>query len=152
MRLSVFCLLLCVGTAVAQPVATAPSPGLGAREVVLAQLAALRAVDSPTPGAGFATAFRFASPENRAQTGPAERFGQMIREGYGELINHRSAQLLPALQQGQELAQPVDVTTRAGRVLRYVFLLRRVSEPGCRGCWMTDGVIQDQAAGNSSET
>lgn len=132
--------------------ATAPSPALSARQVVVAQLSALKAVDLPVKDAGFATVFRFASPENREQTGPLPRFSKMIREGFGEMINHKSARLLTPVQQDEQLMQPVELVSLAGRTYRYVFLLRRVDSPSCPGCWMTDGVIpQDEGAGQSQE-
>lgn len=137
---------------VAHAEAPQPSPRQSPAQVVTIQLQALREVDRPHPDAGFATVFRFASPENRAQTGPLPRFSRMIRDGYGELVNHRSARLLTTLQQGEEAMQPVEVTSRAGRVIRYVFLLRRVDEGPDAGCWMTDGVVQAADAGRSSET
>lgn len=142
--------LLWAGAAMAA--APQPDPKLSPSQVVGFQLDALREVDRPVPDAGFATVFRFTSPENRAQTGPVERFSKMIREGYGELINHRSARLLATIQQGEEALQPVEITSRAGRVIRYVFLLRRVDAGPYAGCWMTDGVVQPEDAGQSSET
>lgn len=152
MRIVLMAGMLWAGAAMAAPPPSNPNPDLSPSEVVSLQLDALREVDRPVTDAGFATVFRFASPENQAQTGPLPRFARMIREGYGELINHRSARLLATIQQGEEALQPVEVTSRAGRVIRYVFLLRRIDEGPFAGCWMTDGVVQPADAGQSSET
>lgn len=132
-------------------VATAPNPALSPREVVEAQLAALQKVDVPAKDAGFATVFRFTSPENREQTGPLPNFSKMIRTGFGEMINHRSVTLPPTLQQGDEALQAVELTSRAGRTYRYVFLLRRQEAGQYAGCWMTDGVVPQEAGGQSQE-
>lgn len=132
--------------------ASGPSPALSAKQVVQVQLAALKAVDEPSKDAGFATVFRFASPENKEQTGPLPRFSKMIRDGFGEMLNHKSARLLTPMQQEDQLLQPVELVSLAGRTYRYLFLLRRVDTPGCKGCWMTDGVIpQEDGAPQSQE-
>src|SRR5688500_17564467 len=55
-----------------------PSPSLTSEDVVRPQMTALQHNDTPTPDAGAAIAFRFASPENKVYTGPAERFAQMV--------------------------------------------------------------------------
>ncbi len=136
----------------AAPSLPSPSPQLGPREVVQLQLAALQAVDSPSKDAGFATVFRFSSPENRAQTGPLPRFSKMIREGFGEMINHKKAVLLPVIQEAGKALQPVELTSLGGQTYRYVFVLRKQDLEDCQGCWLTDGVIpQDAGAGNSSQ-
>lgn len=130
-----------------------PAPGQSPHTVVSLQLAALRQVDEPAPEAGFATVFRFASPENQRQTGPLPRFSRLLRSGpYGALINHREAQVLAAIEQDGQAQVPVDVTSRSGRVYRFVFLLRRVADPACPGCWRTDGVIPPADAASSPET
>ena len=137
----------------ATPSASAsPSPLLSPKQVVQLQLDALKAVDQPFKDAGFATVFRFASPENQGQTGPLPRFSKMIREGFGEMINHKSSRLLTPIQQQGQLLQPVELVSLAGRTYRYVFLLRRIDSESCSGCWMTDGVIpQDDGEPQSQE-
>lgn len=131
---------------------TQPSPRLSPRDVVKLQLDALKAVDQPVKDAGFATVFRFTSPGNRAQTGPLPRFAQMIRQGFGEMINFKSAALLPTVQEADQALQPVEVTSLAGRKYRYVFVLRRQDDGNCIGCWLTDGVIpQDQGKQSSQD-
>lgn len=137
----------------ATPMGTAgPNPKLTPTQVVQLQLDALKAVDTPVKDAGFATVFRFASPENQGQTGPLPRFARMIREGFGEMLNHKSSRLLTPVQQADQLLQPVELVSLAGRTYRYVFLLRRIDSGACTGCWMTDGVIpQDDRAPQSQE-
>ena len=47
-----------------------PSPEWTPAEVIRMQVEALQNNDTPSPDTGIATAFRFASPGNRAATGP----------------------------------------------------------------------------------
>lgn len=140
------------GLARAQAALPEPNPNLTPREVVRLQLGALKSVDQPYKDAGFATVFRFTSPENRLQSGPLLRFSKMIREGFGEMINHKSIKLSQTLQQDGAAIQPVELISLSGRSHRYVFILRRQAEGEYRGCWMTDSVVpQDKHSGQSQE-
>ena len=134
----------------AAPTLPQPNPSLSVREVVQLQLDALRSVDQPFKDAGFAVVYNFSSPENREQTGPLPRFAQMVREGFGEMVNHRSANLPATVQQAEQALQPVELTSFSGRSYRYVFILRRQLEGEYAGCWMTDGVIPQDGSGHST--
>lgn len=121
-----------------------PDPRHEPRTVVQFQLEALKRVDVPVKDAGFAIVFRFSSPENRSRTGPLDHFAQMLRLGYGDLIEHRQASLPPTVQQGEQALQAVEVTDRRGGLHHYVFVLRRQNEGRYKGCWMTDAVLQPE--------
>lgn len=121
--------------------ATGPDPELSPADVVRAQLAGFRA-DSD---AGIAQAFAFASPRNRANTGPVERFSTMVREAYDELLGHRSAQLADLREDDAHTYQGVEITGPDGRTHLYVFILSRYDLPNCSNCWMTDGVAKRPA-------
>lgn len=147
-----FLALVAATVAQAGALANHPHPDLSPREVVEIQLNALQQVDVPARDAGMATVFRFASPGNRSQTGPLPRFAQMLRDGYPEMLNHRSHSLPAAVVQGDEALQPVELTTRGGRIVRYIFILRQQSEGLYKDCWMTDGVVlpEDQPQGRET--
>jgi hypothetical protein len=85
--------------------------------------------------------WRFASPGNQSQTGPLPRFTRMIREGYGEMLDHRSAKLAAVVIQDRQALQGVDLIDRSGISHRYIFILSRQTEPPYRDCWMTDAVV-----------
>lgn len=134
-------LLLGAAAAVAEQAAQPPAAGLSPSAVVEAQLAAFRE-DSDD---GLNRAFGFASPANRAQTGPATRFAEMIRKGYPELLGHQDAVLGPVKLEQDTAMQAVDIISREGQVFHYLFILSRQSEGDCSGCWMTDSVFQTPA-------
>lgn len=139
-RLSI--LLVCLIAALPSAAADIePSATLTPHEVVAAQLAALR---DNTPD-GLARVFAFASPANRAVTGPVTRFVAMLREGYPELLGHRRADFGELLVHGDEAAQAVEIIDGDGRGHRYVFLLSRQHGGACPECWMTDGVVNAPA-------
>jgi len=133
-----------VGSAHADPVATTarPDPALSAAAVVQLQLAALAHVDRPTRDAGLATVFGFASPGNRDLTGPLKRFAAMIRDGYPEMLNHRSTTLTPLVMDGEIALQGVELIDREGRPHRYVFQLSKQKDGEFKDCWMTDSVFE----------
>lgn len=62
--------------------AAVPSPGLTATDVVLAQLEGLRREprDGAAAGSGVLQVWAFASPGNRAATGPVHRFAAIDRK------------------------------------------------------------------------
>lgn len=118
-----------------------PAPGLKPEEVVGAQLAGFAQGDD----SGIAQAFAFASPGNRAHTGPLTRFARMIREAYPELLGHRDAELAPSRVEGTRAYQGVEIVGADGRDHLYLFVLGRYELPDCDGCWMVDGVSKRPA-------
>lgn len=138
-------LVLLTGTAAMADKAAAkigPDPALSPAAVVQLQLAALAKVDQPVRDAGFAVVFGFASPGNQGQTGPLPRFAKMLRDGYPEMLNHRSATLAPLISEGNQALQGVELIDRSGLSHRYVFQLSKQTEGKYKDCWLTDSVIQ----------
>lgn len=125
-----------------------PSRALGADQVVLAQLAGLQreAAADRVPGDGLRACWEFASPGNRAATGPLERFALMLRNPrYVGLLGHRTVHLGPLVVDGDEARQEVLVLTGDDRTEGYTWVLSRQAEPPYQGCWMTDGVLRHDA-------
>ena len=118
-----------------------PSPDLGPAEVVRIQVEALGANDTPAPDAGIAAAFRFASPGNRAATGPLPRFAAMVKAGYPDLLTFEVAEYGALRVVGDEAAQRVTLVQADGSRTAYVFGLSRQTGGACDGCWMTDAVV-----------
>ena len=93
-------------------------------------------------GEGLRTAWQFASPGNRAATGPLERFALMLRSpAYLGLLEHRAAQLGPVVLRGDEARLEVLVLTADDQAQGYTWVLGRQSTAPWTGCWMTDGVL-----------
>lgn len=129
-----------------------PDPSLDPTDVVLVQLAALQREPrrGVAPGAGLAVAWRFASPGNREATGPLERFTIMLRSPvYSGLLAHRSVQLGPLTEIGDQAHQEVLVLTDDDETQGFTWVLGRQDAAPHDGCWMTDGVLRhaDRGAG-----
>ena len=121
-----------------------PSADLRPAEVVRIQVEALQHNDDPTPDAGIATTFRFASPSNRAATGPLDRFARMVHgPAYGDMLDADRAEYIPIAIDGDRAAQRVTLLHGDGRRATYVFQLSRQAGGPCDGCWMTDGVARE---------
>jgi hypothetical protein len=120
-------------------VAPVPKPELTPEQVIEIQLEALRKNDVPTPDAGIATTFRFASPSNRKVTGPLERFSTIVKSpGYKPMIGHRIAGYGPIQVKGGLASCRVTVVAADGQAFEYEFRLSKDPESNC---WFTDGVI-----------
>ena len=125
-----------------------PAPSLSPGEVVRIQLEALRYNDPQDRG--IAVAFRFASPANRTNTGPLERFVAMIRNGpYALMLRFREVSYGPVESKGFRARQRVTLAD-AGRSTTYWFYLSRQSEKPYVDCWMTDAVYVEPFAGQSA--
>jgi hypothetical protein len=118
-----------------------PGPELTPEEVVRAQLEALRRNDASDRG--IATCFRFASPQNKSQTGPLPRFAQMVRTPvYQPMLEYASADYEPLERAGRQARQIVNLHNDAGETASFLFLLQRQQEPEVQDWWMTEGVIR----------
>ncbi len=118
-----------------------PVAGEGPEVVIRRVVEALRDNDKPFANAGIATAFNFASPANKAVTGPLERFIPMVwSENYAPLIGHASAEYSPVVVEGDQAEQLVTLLTPDGRTVWFVFTLGLQKVGDHAGCWMTEGV------------
>jgi hypothetical protein len=122
-----------------------PKPGLSPEQVVQIQLNALRHNDARNRG--IEVAFRFASPDNKLNTGPLPRFIGMIQQRpYSLMLDYENLAFHP-LEVVEDQARQRVTLIGAGLVIDYEFYLSRQSAGGCSGCWMTDAVIARRASG-----
>lgn len=117
-----------------------PDPTLSPGEVVAIQMEALGGAYPDSDG--IEVAFRFASPANKASTGPLPRFAGMIRgPAYDIMLDYDSVYYGPVLVQGRVAFQQVILVRGEERAL-FVFQLRRQDTDPYQDCWMTDGVFR----------
>ncbi|ADE40291.1 DUF4864 domain-containing protein [Candidatus Puniceispirillum marinum] len=152
-RLFLFIMLGCFG-ALASASGTevvAPNPDIAPQEVVDIQLTGLQNNDNPERDFGIRQTWAFAHPGNRRMTGPYPRFAQMIRSpSYIEMIDHASHSISLA-KQGEGWQQfDVLMETKGGNVLFFSWVVEKVTEGECKGCWMTTAVSAPSPAGQGS--
>ena len=119
-----------------------PHPRLTPRQVVSLQLDALQNNDLMKGDMGIRLAFMFASPQNRATTGPVERFIALVKNPlYAGLIGFERAEFGPLRMNADNAQQLVRLHYHRGDDASYVFSLSRQIDGVYTGCWMVDGVL-----------
>ena len=115
-----------------------PNPALSPGEVVRIQLEALRANNETDHG--IEVCFRFASPNNQSNTGPVDRFGEMIKVGpYSLMLDYHDAQYAE-VEIRENRARQLVTLKGTSETITYAFHLSRQTLDDCDGCWMTDAV------------
>eukprot|EP01100_Stratorugosa_tubuloviscum_P002220 TRINITY_DN1506_c0_g1_i1.p1 TRINITY_DN1506_c0_g1~~TRINITY_DN1506_c0_g1_i1.p1 ORF type:complete len:127 (-),score=62.34 TRINITY_DN1506_c0_g1_i1:213-593(-) len=118
-----------------------PSPSLRPEQVIEIQLGALKNNDTPTPNSGIAQTFEFASPGNKAYTGPLTRFIQMLNNpAYIQLLNFKRSRFEPASSTGE--TWQITITTQDDSTCVYLWGLSKQTLPPYENCWMTDSVYR----------
>ena len=153
---SLFCLLGSVLLAVsflnapsaqAEEAAPRPDPKHAPMEVLAYQIEGLKeAADAEAaPDRGMQTVWAFACPANQEQTGPFERFDQMVRGGYPLLVGHASATVLELVPPEPERPDACFALLRVvgadGERGWFIWHLTRETEGELAGCWMTAAVV-----------
>ena len=117
-----------------------PNPELKANEIVSLQLMAMQQND--VSNHGIEITYRFASPQNKIQTGPLSRFIMLVKNpAYRPLLNHLDATFLNLKVEGNVAIQEVIITTSKGTRKGFRFLLSLQQGEQFEDCWMTDAVI-----------
>ena len=127
-----------------------PDPRLSPGQVIDVVLAALQHNDSPTKDHGIAITFEFASPANRDETGPLQRFAALVKNpSYRSMLNHRRAERGELRVLGDQARQRVTLVDASGDRVTYLFMLSRQTDGPYRNCWMTDGVVRETELGST---
>ena len=91
---------------------------------------------------GIEITYRFASPQNKVQTGPLSRFIMLVKNpAYRPLLNHLDATFLNLKVEGNVAIQEVIVTTSKGTFKGFRFILSLQQGEQFKDCWMTDAVV-----------
>jgi hypothetical protein len=125
-----------------------PNPSLTPQSVVRFQLQALRENAS---GEGIEATFRFASPSNKAITGPLERFSKLFdAEQYRPMLNHQDAEVKLLSNDGTIAEVMAALVDANGDYFWYQFRLSRQNKSPYNNCWMTDAVLRVPGPGRSA--
>jgi len=125
-----------------------PNPSLTPQDVVIFQLKSLR---NNANGDGIAATFRFASPSNKALTGPLNRFSKLFEaEQYKPMLNHQDAEVKLSNSDGASADVIAALVGASGEYFWYRFKLSRQTESPYNNCWMTDAVTRVKGPGRSA--
>ena len=140
-------LLLSVCTAVyadsEDPNTVNPDPKYSPTDVVSIQMNALKNNDLPYEDAGIEITFRFASPSNKSNTGPIDRFKTLFDSSdYSPMLNHDSLEIGPVTYSQSSANVPIFILTGTGQKIPYIFRLDKVDQSPYENCWMTSAVVR----------
>ena len=120
-----------------------PKEDYTAKEVVKIQLKALRRNDYPIKNAGVKTLYNFASPKNRASTGPVSKFKKMVGSNeYEPMINHKGARLKEVENKNRRAKHIAKVVSTDEDEIKYVFRLSEQESGEWKNCWTTDSITR----------
>lgn len=120
-----------------------PSPQLTPEDVVRLQLTALSA-DVAVPER-IKMCYRFASPANRAHTGPLDRFARLFESpDYHVMLDAHRFLVGKAIRDGNDAYLLATMVDERGKLSLFRVFLSKQSEPPYADCWMTDTVIRLQ--------
>ena len=121
---------------------TQPHPSLSPKDVVQIVMNALKNNDHPNKNSGIAITFKFASPANKINTGPLERFNSILKSRtFRPMINHHSTTYEKYNLLGNRANIDVILISSVGKIFGYRFFLSQQNGNKFEGCWMTDAVI-----------
>ena len=120
-----------------------PQPGLDLQpqDVVRIVINALANNDQPFADAGIVTTFGFASPANKVNTGPLDKFTQMVKNDvYGIMVDHVESEFSEVVYDGNDAYQLVQLKGKNGVEIVFAFRLSKQLDGEFEGMWMTDAV------------
>ena len=126
-----------------------PNTNLQPFDVLMIQLNSLKNNNIPYKDAGIEQTWEFAHPNNKAMTGPLDKFKKMIySESYKILISHQSAEIT-ILKETQDISvYKVTVLTKNKKKYYYIWQVEKVlSEGKLKNCWMTSSVSSPKYLG-----
>ena len=128
-----------------------PNNGIEPFQVVKIQLRSLKHNDKPKKDNGIEQTWEFAHPSNKKNTGPLERFKNMIKgKSYGMLLNHLDHEVVEI--KSSELTALFEVTVLDKDKAYYKFnwtVEKYFAEGPLKDCWLTTMVTAPMPLGSS---
>ena len=126
-----------------------PNTNLQPFDVLMIQLSSLKNNNIPYKDAGIEQTWEFAHPNNKAMTGPLDKFKKMIySESYKILISHQSAEITILKETENISVYKVTILTKNKKKYYYIWQVEKVlSEGKLKNCWMTSSVSSPKYLG-----
>ena len=127
-----------------------PNTRLKPIEVLMIQLNSLKNNNIPYKDAGIDQTWEFAHPNNKAITGPLNKFKQMIySKNYEILISHQSTEIVILKESEKKSVYKVTVLTKNKKKYYYIWQVEKVLfEGNLKNCWMTTSVSNPKYLGD----
>ena len=126
-----------------------PEPTLKPLDVLLIQLNSLKNNNTPYIDAGIEQTWEFAHPNNKAMTGPLDKFKQMIySESYKILIRHENSEVIILKETENISVYKVIILSKDKKKYYYIWQVEKVLLDGnLKNCWMTTSVSNPEFLG-----
>ena len=113
------------------------------------QLNSLKNNNIPYKDAGIDQTWEFAHPNNKAITGPLDKFKEMIySKNYEILISHQSTEIVILKESEKKSVYKVTVLTKNKKKYYYIWQVEKVLfEGNLKNCWMTTRVSSPEFLG-----
>ena len=111
-------------------------------DVLMIQLNSLKNNNNFYKDSGIEQTWEFAHPNNKASTGPLERFKKMIySDSYKILIAHENNKIIILEELENKLVYKVNILSKDKKRYYYIWQIEKVEQEGIlKDCWMTTGV------------
>ena len=119
-----------------------PNTNLGPFEVLMIQLNSLKNNNKPYKDAGIEQTWEFAHPNNKAITGPLNKFKKMIySKSYEILISHENSEITILNETENTSTYKVLILSKDKKKYYYIWQVEKVLFEGAlKNCWMTTSV------------
>ena len=129
---------------------TKPNISLKPFDVLMIQLNSLQNNNVPYKDAGIEQTWKFAHPNNKAMTGPLEKFKQMIySRSYKILLEHENNEITILKETNNRSVYKVYILSKEKKKYYYIWQIEKVrQEGGLKNCWMTTDVSTPEYLGD----
>ena len=128
-----------------------PNNGIEPFQVVKIQLRGLKQNDKPKKDNGIEQTWEFAHPNNQKNTGPLDRFKNMIKgKSYGMLLNHLDHKVVEIKSTDLTALFEVTVLDKDKAYYKFNWTVEKYTAEGpLKGCWLTTMVTAPTPLGSS---
>ena len=128
-----------------------PSSAITPKEVVKIQLRGLKENNTPTKDNGIKQTWEFAHPNNQKNTGPLERFKNMIKgDSYKMLLNHLDHKIIQISSSDLISLFEVTILDKNKTYYKFNWQVEKYTKKGSlEDCWLTTIVSAPISLGSS---
>ena len=119
-------------------------------DILTIQLNSLQNNNVPFKDAGIEQTWEFAHPNNKAMTGPLEKFKQMIySRSYKILLEHENNEITILNETNNRSVYKVYILSKEKKKYYYIWQIEKVRQEGVlKNCWMTTNVSTPKYLGD----
>ena len=116
-----------------------PTADMMPADVLIVQLEALKNNDTPFADFGIRQTYTFAHPENKARTGPVQRFKKMLYgQYYKVLINHKAHSFNLISNSQSSATYKVTIIDANDKNFDFIWNITKYTAAGLlQNCWLT---------------